>query len=191
MNNASDILELLQVLLLFGLLGVSSLFLILTVINRQRLDGAVYSFPTGKLWGLPVLPVLFVAVLIILYSIARAKGLPSNEVVFLGYMLGALLWGAASFVASLVVITDMGIVRNMNSRDGTLAWGQIEDYFSSASRRAIKYTFFYRDEAGRRQRFEVSVPKEYAKDFSIFVENALEARFKVRRRRRSHRELGL
>lgn len=186
-----EILELLQIVLLITFLGVTGMFLILTVVNRRRLAGVLVSIPDGPLFGIPVAPVVFAASLLLILFAGLIAGVSVSPVVMLGYLVGAIFWGAATYASTSFFVFDYGIVHGLMNRGLYLPWSWVEDYFShdrAGSR--VRYVFLYRDERGRQRRFEVVVSRSCLVEFSEVVDDILESRFTARlQRSRSRREL--
>lgn len=178
----AEVLGFLQVVVLYGFIGVTSLFLMLTVIHRQRIEGVILEFPTGRLFGFPLRPILFVVVLTVLFIAGIFRDFAMSPVVWIGYVVGALFWGSATFVSTSVLVTEYGLVKSLTSRRGSISWGQVEDCFMRKSPGGHRFVFFYRDDEGRRRRFEVHVPQVYVEEFGEAVDDILDRRFRVRRR---------
>ena len=83
----------------------------------------------------------------------------------------------AAWFARTVVITEHGLIRNVNYTDRSIAWGQIVDYFEYTGRCGQGYVFFYTDAGGMRQRLQISVPKEYDQRFKTVIAAKLDLRF--------------
>ena len=185
------ILELLQIALLAAFLGVTGLFLLLSVVNRRRLSGVLVSFPVGPVFGLPLRPIAFVVVLLGILFAAVLAGASVSPFLVAGYVVGAALWGTATYLSTSIFVFDFGLVRGLMDRDAYLPWSWVEDYFChDGNRRVIPYVFLYRDENGRQRRFELRVPRSHLVEFSEVVDDILESRFTARRHRsRSRRQV--
>lgn len=185
-----EILSFLQIILLVVFLCVTGLFLTLTLVFRRRLLGLLISVPTGKWRGLPVRPVVFVAILLGILMAGVLAGASVSPVLVFGYLLGAGLWGVATYFSSEVFVFDAGLVVGLGDGNVHLSWSRVEDYFSHEDKSSVLYVFLYRDERGRQRRFEVRIPKIYHVEFSEVVGDILESRFTARRRQsRIRREL--
>lgn len=186
-----EILELLQVVLLVAFLAVTGLFLALAVVNRRRMHGVLVSVPMGPLFGLPVRPIAFVGVLLCILLAGILAGASISPLLLVGYVVGAALWGLATYLSTSIFVFDFGIVRGLIDRDAYLPWGIVEDYFChEANRHRVLYVFLYRDDTGRQRRFEVRVPRLHVVEFSQVVDDILESRFTARRHRsRSRRQV--
>ena len=174
---ASDILTTLHSVLLVGFLSVTLLLFLVTLINRMRVQHPILVWrPTG-LSGLPLWPSVFVGTVLLLLVLACMVGQPVRPEVFAGYLLGGLFWFVASWLSCSVVVTEYGVVRNINRTADTMAWGQSVDYFFREESEQACYVFFFMDSKGRRQRFELWVPVTYQKRFQHVVKAKLDARF--------------
>ena len=186
-----EMLRLLQGALLVAFLGVTGLFLALSLVNRRRMYGVLVSVAVGPVFGLPLRPVAFVAVLLGILLAGMAAGTSVSPLLICGYILGAVLWGTATYLSTSVFVFDFGIVRGLIDRNAYLPWSRVEDYFvHEHNRRSVRYVFLFRDESGRQRRFEVRVPRSHLVEFSEVVDDILEARFTARRQRsRSRRQV--
>jgi hypothetical protein len=186
-----EILRLLQVALLLAFLGVTGLFLTLSIVNRRRMDRVLVSVPVGGVFGVPISPILFVAVLLCVLVAGILAGSSVSPLLIFGYIVGAILWGVATQLSTSIRVFDFGIVRGLIDRNAYLPWSRVEDYFvRDPGRRCTVYVFLFRDETGRQRRFEVRVPRSHLVEFSEVVDDILESRFTARRQRsRSRRQL--
>ena len=173
----TDVLATLHSVLLVGFLSVTLLLLLVTLINRVRVQRAVLSWRPPRLGGVPLWPSCFMATVLLLLALASIVGQPVRPEIFAGYLLGGLCWFIASWLSASVVITEYGIVRNINRSADTVAWGQAVDYFSHKEGARSCYVFFFIDNQGGRQRFELWVPLAYQKRFQHVVTAKLDARF--------------
>ncbi len=190
MSAGSEILRLLQVVIVLGFIGITSMFLMLTVVNRHRVSGVVFEFPTGRLFGFPLRPFIFALVVTVLFVAGILRDFAMSPVDWLGYLVGALFWGAASFFGTSVLVTEHGLIKNLASKRGYIAWGQVEDYFVRNSPGGCRFTFFYRDDDNARRRFDVHVPRPYVEEFAETVDDILDRKFLARRtQRKSHERL--
>ena len=188
MPAGNEILQFLQVVILLGFIGVTSMFLMLTVVNRHRVDGVVLEFPTGQLFGFPLKPLVFALLVTALFVAGIFRDFAMSPVSWLGYLVGAMFWGGAAFVGTSVLVTENELIKNLGSPRGSIAWGQVEDYFDRRSAGGRRFTFFYRDDQNRRCRFDVHVPSVYVQEFAETVDDILERKFRVRRMQRRSRE---
>ncbi len=190
MSAGSEILDFLQVVIVLGFIGITSMFLTLTVINRHRVSGVVFEFPTGRLFGFPLRPFVFAVIVTVLFVAGIFRNFAMSPVGWLGYLVGALFWGAASFFATSVLVTESGLIKNLASKRGSISWGQVEDYFVRNSAGGCKFTFVYRDDDNARRRFDIHVPRPYVEEFADTVDDILDRKFRVRRtQRQSHERL--
>ena len=181
MSTGPEILQFLQVVIVLGFIGVTSMFLILTVVNRHRVGGVVLEFPTGRFFGFPLRPLVFAVLVTALFVAGIFRDFAMSPVSWLGYLVGAMFWGAAAFVGTSVLVTEYELIKNLGSRRGSIAWGQVEDYFVRKSTGGRKFTFFYRDDENRRRRFDVHVPRPYVQEFAEAVDDILDRKFRVKR----------
>ena len=118
-----EILELLQIVLLVAFLVVTGLFLVLAVVNRRRMHGALVSVPMGPFFGLPLRPIAFAGVLLCILLAGVLAGASISPLLIAGYAVGAALWGLATYLSTSIFVYDFGIVRGLIDRDAYLPWG--------------------------------------------------------------------
>ena len=174
---ATDVLATLHSVLLVGFLSVTLLLLLVTAVNRLRVAYPVLSWRPRRLGGVPLWPSVFIGVVLLLLTLAEIVGQPVRPEVFAGYLLGGAFWFVAAWLSTSVVITEHGIVRNINRTTETVAWGQVVDYFVCSEENQARYVFFFMDGKGHRGRFELFVPSAEQKRFQCVVGAKLDARF--------------
>lgn len=167
----------LHLALLLGFTGGASLLMLLTVANRLRLRRVVRVWSAGRLGGLPVAPVLFLACVGSMIAYAYAVGQTGHLHLLLGYLVGGTCWLVAAFYAASIVVTDFGIVTHINRTGHAVAWGQVVDYFHVDEGRHQRYVFFYTDATSARRRLTLEVPAKYGAAFDLVVRTKLDARF--------------
>ncbi len=174
---ASDVFLSLHLALLIGFVSVTSLLMLVTVTNRLRLRRVLVSWRAGRLFGLPVWPVLFLSVVLLFIGYALAMGHALDLSIFAGYLLGGLFWFASALLSATVVVSDYGVLQNVNHAARAIAWGQVVDYFEYARGKQKGYVFFYVDGSGGRRRLELPVPALHRQRFDAIVAAKLDARF--------------
>lgn len=175
---ATDVLATFHNVLLIGFLCVTLLLLVVTIINRLRVQQPILSWRHERT-RVPVWPTAFIGVVLLMLTLALVIGQPIRPAMFAGYLLGGTFWFAAVWLSGAVVITEHGIVRNINCAADTVAWGQMVDYFvrSEEEENGACYTFFFIDVAQCRRRLEIEVPCAEQKRFQQVVSAKLDARF--------------
>ncbi len=173
----ADLFLSIHLVLLLGFIGVTSVLMLVTLTNRLRLRRVALTWRAGPWRGLPVWPVLFLLAILGLLLAAVTAGRPVDESIFLGYFLGGLFWLVSAVYSTSVVVTDYGVVTNVNYAEQAVAWGQIVDYFSFSSPGREGYVFIYVDAGGSRHRLELIVPPEQHKRFQAIMSSRLDARF--------------
>ncbi|NNE71070.1 MAG: hypothetical protein HKN29_12005 [Rhodothermales bacterium] len=150
-----------------GLLG-------LTVHQRQSVRDAVMA------WQIPRMavawPITFVGVIGLLAIYAFNTGSLVPSWVFVGYVMGGLMWFAATVIAGTVVVSRHGVVAGLGRRDKTLPWCQVTDHFEIEGARKSVTVFLYRSESNQTRRLEVSVPNAHRARFRRVVSERLEQR---------------
>lgn len=168
---------LIHLVLLVGLLKVTAILLVVAVVNRMRVKDTVVNWQTGRLWGVALWPMLYLGTVFVT-AVASLLGYTSLHIGFsAGYAVAGVFWLLAAQIYVSTLITERGIIRNVNRATQTLAWGQIVDYCEQRTLDHITYIFFFLDPHGARQRFELHVPKHKLHAFKQLVERKVDARF--------------
>src|SRR5690606_15640047 len=94
-----------------------------------------------------------------------------------GYVVGGVFWFVAALLASTVVVTNFGLVGNVNRSDSIVAWSQVVDYFQFEHGHRGGYVLFYRDDSGTRHRMELALPLRHRACFQQLIHAKLDARF--------------
>lgn len=168
-----------HILLLLAFIGVTSMLMLVTVINRLRVRDVLLSWPSGRLFGLPLWSSLFLVVVLVFFAISALQDQLLYPMIFAGYLMGGTFWFAASIMMSTVHVTPHGLILNVNRNGRAVAWGQIVDYFEFECRHRGGVVFFYTDGSGSRQRLELFVPRSFRQRFGHVVRARLSGRFKL------------
>ena len=180
MHSVFELLVGLHLLLLLAFIGVTSMLLVVTVVNRARLRDVMLSWPNGRFFGMPVWSSLFLAFVLGFILVTVLQNQIVFPLVFVGYMMGGTFWFAAAVIMCSVHVTPHGVVLNVNRDGRALAWTQIIDYFELGDPgQPGRFVFFYRDGSGSRQRLELEVPTPYRNRFRSLVRGHLDSRFNV------------
>lgn len=178
MPTIAELLSFLHLALLSAFVGIASLSMLLTLISHMRIRRMLLSWRSGGFYGVPLGPACFLLVAVVGLGYAMWQGHPIRPSVLVGYPAGGAFWLVAAYMARSVVITEYGIIHDVNRISQAVAWGQIVDYFTVETRRGVRYVFFYTDDRRRqRYRLEVTIPNARAEDFQRIVEAKLSARF--------------
>ena len=102
---------------------------------------------------------------------------PLSPLLFAGYLVGGAFWFAAILFSRSVLVTECGLIDNVNRAHQGVAWGQVIDYFESVHGADRAYVFFYEDDDGVRRRFELSVPVAHQEAFREVLAEKLDERF--------------
>lgn len=168
---------LIHVVLLVGFFKISAVLLVVALINRMRVRDALMTWHTGPIWGVSLWPMLYLGV-VAATAIASLLGFTSLHIGFLiGYAISGVFWLVAAQIYTSTIITERGIIRNVNRAKETMAWGQVVDYCEQRANGEQHYVFFYLDEAGKRRRFQLPVPKRNRSTLRALVERKIDARF--------------
>lgn len=174
-----DLLLGVHILLLLAFIGVTSMLMLVTVINRLRVRDVLLSWPSGSLFGLPLASSLFLVVVFVFFAISALEEQLLYPMIFAGYLMGGTFWFAASILMSTVHITPHGLILNVNRNGRAISWGQIVDYFEFEGSGKSGVVFFYTDGSGSRRRFELVVPRVCEQRFRQIVRARLSGRFKL------------
>lgn len=177
MFGESDPLMSIHLALLFGFAGVTSLLMIVTIVNRLRLRRVLTGWSAGRLFGIPAWPAVFIALVLFLlaYSILSGHGVAPG--IFAGYLVGGAFWFVSAHLSSFIIITDYGIILNSNQAGRALAWGQVIDYFEFTRGKKRGYVFFFSDGECGRKRIELAVPEIRRREVREIIAAKLDARF--------------
>ena len=178
MPTTTDLLSFTHLALLAAFIGVASLSMLLTLISHLRVRRAVLSWQQGRWGGIPLGPTCFLVAAIAGLTYALAQGHPVRPSVLIGYPAGGAFWFVAAYLARSVLVTEYGIIHDVNRISQAVAWSQVVDYFVVDAEGEVRYVFFYCED-GRQQwhRLELTVPSRRAEAFQHIVDGKLEARF--------------
>ncbi len=184
MGDATNIWDLLHGAVVLMFVAVTMLLVLVTAANRLRFREVYLLWGTGRLAGIPVLPALFLCLVVPLLAfevVSGSAGMVVRPVLLVGYVMGGVLWYVAAMISQTLMVTPAGIVRNLNRSGQAVVWTQIEDYFVDEVE--SRYVFIYHDAAGDRRRLEFSVPRPLRGRFRQIVAEKIDARFTVVLRR--------
>lgn len=178
MPTTAELLSVLHLVLLSAFVGVASLSMLLTLISHMRVRRMLLAWRGGRFGGVPPGPTCFLIVALggLIYALMQGHAIRPS--VLVGYPAGGAFWFVAAYLARSVIITDYGIIHDVNRISQAIAWGQIVDYFTVDVKRGVRYVFFYVEDDRRvRYRLEMTVPAACAEAFQHTVESKLAARF--------------
>lgn len=180
MPSLAEALQTLHQVLLALFVGTTLLLMLATFINRLRIRRILFTWCAGRLFGLPIAPTLFLLVVapLLVYSLTTGDHrLYTHPLLLSGYMAGGLFWYIAALLSNSVIVTDYGIIRNVNRIGQAVAWGQMVDYFCCDAKAPGRYVFFYMDKQNEKKRLAITVPRAHQDRFRQLVETKLDARF--------------
>jgi hypothetical protein len=180
MNDTTNIWDILHGIVVLLFVAVTLLLVLVTAANRFRFREVYLLWGTGRLAGIPVLPALFLCLVVPLLAFEVLNG--SSRVVvhpllLVGYVVGGVFWYMAAMISQTLMVTPAGIVRNLNRSGQAVVWSQVEDYFIDEAE--SRYVFIYHDATGDRRRLEFSVPRPLRGRFRQIVAEKVDARFTV------------
>ena len=179
MPAAADVLATLHLILQVGFISVTVLFLFVTIVNRLRVRHVMLGWRTGKLWGLPLWPTVFLVGVLLFLGGAMAMGQALSWTMVVGYLVAGVFWFAASLLSTSALVTEFGLIYHPNRSGHAVAWGQVVDYFDDNTRPPARYVFFYLDPTETRRRLELTVPRSQREAFREIVREKLDARFEL------------
>lgn len=177
MSVSANLLTTLHFILQFGFIGVTLLLLLVTIVNRMRVQHVLLSWRKGPLGGLPVWPAAFLGSVIIFLALAFFAEQPVPLSIFGGYLTGGVLWMLAGWLSATVLVSDYGLVCDPNRSDQAVAWDQVVDYFECTTRNKQRYVFFYLDATDCRRRLDFVVPPAHRDVFGQIIQDRVDARF--------------
>lgn len=180
MTSLYNVASLLHSALVLFFMAVTGLLMVVSAVRRSRLRRIRLSWGSGRLYGLPLIPTLFLSVVVGLIGFELASegsGTPLGWMILLGYLTGGLFWYIGAILWTSVMVTDWGISRRRNGKTESLPWHEVTDYLSRDEGRKTTYVFFRIDERGRKRRFELEVPPTRRAPFKEVVESKLDARY--------------
>lgn len=175
-----DIVAFVRSALVALFVGVSLLILVAGLLRRSRYKDVRMSWPTGKLFGLPLGPTLFLFGLlgVMAYVLTTGEQLLSMSWASMGaYVCGGLCWYVGTMLCGATIVTDWGISSRAGRHHVSLPWHEVTDYVITQHRRKRRYVFFRVDRHGHKQRVEVFVPAVVRDRFQSLVEFRLDSRF--------------
>lgn len=160
--------------------GVSVLILAAGLLRRWRVKDVSMSWPSGRFFGLPLCPTLFLAAVVILIgqTVITGEQVFSISWVALGaYAFGGLCWYLGEMLSGATMVTDWGVDTQSGRRHLMLPWHDVTDYVVTDHRKRRRYVFFRVDAQGYKQRVEIFVPPGLRERFQSIVELKLDSRF--------------
>lgn len=177
LDQLTDSASALHLALLGGFVCVTVSLMLMTVANRVRLRRVVRAWPTGRVFGLPGVPLLFIAGIGAFMVHGFMTGRGAHVQLLVGYLVGGGCWLVAAYYTHMVVVTEFGLVTRLGRTVEAVAWGQVADYFRVEEAGQHRYVFFYTDAADARRRLALDVPARHAGAFELVVRTKLDARF--------------
>jgi hypothetical protein len=173
-----DLISVLHIVLLFAFVGATSVSMLVALINRLRVKRSLLVWQERTPARVPLGPALFLACVAAGLGTAAWVDYFVPAAVVIGYPAGGLFWLVAAWIGRTVVVTEYGIIHDVNRISRAVAWGRIVDYFSTTRNGQPHFVFFYLDDEDRRRRLDLPVPKRRAAAFREAVARKLDARFR-------------
>lgn len=169
--------------------GVAVAILVGGVLRRLKFNHVRLSWPTGRLFGLPLGPTLYLGAVLGLIAFTLTTGQNVLSIGWLaatGYVVGGFCWYIGALLCGSTIVTDWGINSKVGRDHIMLPWHEITDYVVKQHARHADYVFFKLDAQGQKRRVEVRVPGGVRDRFGSIVEFRLDSRFD----RSMHRSMG-
>lgn len=179
MSVTAEVLTTLHHVLQLGFIGVTFLLMLVTLVNRLRVQQVRLAWRQGRWGGLPLWPTVFIGAVLAFFGITAVADQQLPLSIFAGYLVGGLFWFVAAWNSTSVLITERGIIRDANQvEECAIAWEQIADYFEVPGD-PLRYVFFYLDEHDTRRRLELPVPAAQEEPFRDVLKAKVDARFEL------------
>jgi len=180
MTSLYNVANLLHSALVLLFVAITGLLMVVSVVRRSRLRRIRLSWGNGRLFGLPLIPTVFLTIVVGLIGFELAvdgTGTSLGWTALLGYLTGGVFWYIGAVLQTSVVVTDWGLSRRRRGQSETLPWHEVTDYLANDQGRKTTYVFFRVDDRGKKQRFDLEVPRGCRVQFREAVESKLDARF--------------
>lgn len=177
MSGIVPFLNILHLVLTAGFVVVTFALLGVSVLNRMRIRNTLLTWRPGAWRTLPYGPIFFAFLIAGFEVIALLSGRGVPVHLLAGYGAGSVAWFVASYVSSVVVVSECGIVADVYRRDTSVAWGRISDYFEFNCGRRRGFVFIHRDDDGSQRRLEIEVPARIYRELADLVDMQLRRRF--------------
>ena len=154
---------------------------LVAVVCRLRIRRPLLAVRTGPLGGLPLIPLLFLCAVAIGLTAAWAASYAVHPILALGYPTIGGLWLVTLWSIQPTVVTEYGLVPDVQRMERAVPWGRIVDYsISRGTDDSAHFIFFYRNGAkAPPARMDVHVPEAQCTLFMHIVQRKLDARFDV------------
>lgn len=147
--------------------------------NVLRLRQLRLSWNGGRMVGYPIFSSVFLLMMALVTSLAVWQEQTHLYSTVIGLSWIGVNWFVVSVMASRRMITNTGIVKNVNEPAQTIHWTQIVDYSTEERANGSHYTFFYRSVnqngllTGPLMRLELFVPTNKVTPFQTLVNRKL------------------
>ena len=175
----TQLLSVLHLVVLTAFVGLASVYMLMSLISYLRVRRPLMTW-SGRVrwWASPVGPALIAVGATGGMGTAWAAGTEVPASAAIGYPAGALFWAVGAHLARTTVVTEYGLLPDINRISRAVSWGQVVDYFARSRGQYTCYVFLYETApSADRQRLELHVPVGQAAAFRDVVEAKLDARF--------------
>ncbi|MBC8042704.1 MAG: hypothetical protein IAF08_04590 [Rhizobacter sp.] len=165
-------------------------FAAVSIFNRMRVRGVRLVVQNGLLWGFPLLPVIYAAVMLLFTGIGVAMGEIEPVIKFSIYFAASIFWFVGATLAEQRLVVGDGLLLSINAPGRSLLrWNAVTDYFSKPKKHSTEYTFFIMAAgvkgntntvaAATRSKVIIRVPNRQRAAFEAIIKERLEHRFEV------------
>lgn len=177
MPSIADFLSTLHAVALLAFVGVTSVTMLVAVINRLRIRRPLLVWQSGSFTRLPLGPSLFLVLVAGGLAHAWMTGRSVPPAVLLGYPAGGVFWFIATWIMQSVVVTEYGLVHDIGRPSQAVAWSQVVDYFMTTQSGRCHVVFVYHGPDGALHRFSLPVPGAQVDTLCEIVQCKLDTRF--------------
>jgi hypothetical protein len=177
MDRLSDMLMLVNTLVLIGFLAVTLALLGIAVTNRFRIRRVLLTWHAGRFFGLPLLPAISLLITTGLLVLFASTNLSIHPGLLIGYLIGGGFWTVASLLLHAVVVTEHGLLCRQEGRRVVIPWTAVRDYCEHSPETLAGWTFVYSGTNGTRNVARLSVPRRHRKRFRHVIAQTLDPRF--------------
>lgn len=176
MPAAEDIFSVLHVVFLSAFVGVTSVSMLVALISRLRIKRPLLVWRTGPLTRIPLGPSIILVLVAFTLGVMAWTGQSVAPSAWIGYPAGGVFWLIATWLVRSVVVTEYGVIHDINRMHRAVAWAQIVDYVETTRRGRPHFVFFYRDDDQTQSRLDLPVPEGKSKAFGRLVTQKLASR---------------
>ena len=168
-----------HIVVVVGATVLVSVAMLVAVIGRLRIRKPLLVWRNGLLTGIPIGPLLFLCGVAAGFGATYALGYTISPILALSYPALGVFWFIAVWHARTVVVTEYGLIHDVQQISTAIPWGQIVDYTATPTDNGTHFIFFYQSHRSNtsRQRLDLQVPADSVDVFQEIVARKLDDRF--------------